>query len=120
MVNRHCLLSLMLVFLLITTGCSSNQHYNNFPKLNIDDYDSINVSIDGIEVLASKDRSFIENIIKEINTNKKAFATEMEFEKGPEGLITLKGKEEVEISFFKDTGNSIYGDYYIYTEFKFD
>jgi hypothetical protein len=33
----------------------------------------------------------------------------------PEGLITLKGEKEFEISFFKVLGRTIYGDYYIHT-----
>jgi hypothetical protein len=47
-------------------------------------------------------------------------ATEMSFSKAPEGKIKFTGEKEVEVSFYKDTGRSIYGDYYIHTEFKFD
>ena len=70
-------------------------------------------------VLESNDKSKIEDIIKEINTNDREFAQEMEFENSPEGLITLIGEDEVEISFFKESGRTLYGNYYIHTDFEF-
>jgi hypothetical protein len=114
--------SFIIVFLFVITGCSNNSsvEFNRDLKLNFDDFQSVLVTVDGSKVLDSNDKSLIKKIIKEINTSDKQFATEMEFDKGPEGMITLKGEKEVKISFFKESGRTIYGDYYIHTEFNFD
>lgn len=122
MLTSKKVFTFIIVFLLIITGCSNNSsiEFNENYKLNIDDFHSVLVTLEGTKVLESNDKSLIEKIINEINTSERQFATEMVFEKGPEGLITLKGEKEVEISFFKGSGRTIYGDYYIHTEFNFD
>lgn len=121
MISLKQVITYMIVLLFIT-GCSNNStiEFNRNYKLNLDDFHSMLVTVNGVKVIETSDKSLIEKIIKEINTNERQFATEMAFEKGPEGLITLKGEREVEISFFKDTGRTIYGEYYIHTEFHFD
>jgi hypothetical protein len=122
MLNLKKVFAFFIVSLLIITGCLNNNsiEFNKNYKLNSDDFQSVLVTVDGTKVLKSNDKSLIEKIIKEINTSDRQFATEMEFEKGPEGLIILKGEKEVKISFFKESGRTIYGDYYIHTEFNFE
>lgn len=122
MLTSNKVVTFIIVFLLILTGCSNNSsiEFNKSYKLNFDDFHSVLVTVEGNKVLESNDKSLIEKIIKELNTSDRQFATEMEFEKEPEGLITLKGEKEVGISFFKESGRTIYGDYYIHTEFNFD
>jgi hypothetical protein len=122
MLSIKQMFTFIIVFLLIITGCSKNSsvEFDRNYKLNFNDFHSVLVTVDGSIVLDSNDKSLIKKIIKEINTSDKQFATEMEFEREPEGLISLKGEKEVKISFFKESGRTIYGDYYIHTEFNFD
>jgi hypothetical protein len=122
MFNIKKVFTFIIVILLIFTGCSNinSIEFNKNYKLHSVDFHSVLVTVDGTKVLESNDKSLIETIIKEIITSERQFATEMEFEKGPEGLIILKGTKEVEISFFKESGRTIYGDYYIHTEFNFE
>ncbi|MEK3953950.1 hypothetical protein [Psychrobacillus sp. FSL K6-1464] len=109
----------LILFILGCANSSTNSDFNENYKLSNDDFNSVKVTVDGVMVLESNDKSKIEKIIKEINTNVREFAQEMEFENPPEGLITLIGEDEVEVSFFKESGRTLYGHYYIHTDFIF-
>lgn len=109
-------------FILFILGCANsgtNNDFNEKYKLYKGDYNSVKVTVDGAIILESNDKSKIENIIKEINTQERELAQEMEFENSPGGLITLIGKDEVEVPFFEESGRTLYGDYYIHTAFIF-
>jgi thioredoxin-related protein len=112
------LLSLSL-FILGCANSNTNSDFIKNYKLNNGDYNSVQVTIDGVMVLESNDKSKIEKIIKEINTSKREIAQEIEFENPPEGLITLIGENELKIAFFKESSRTLYGDYYIHTDFEF-
>ena len=111
--------STLIILILFVSGCtnsSSSKDFNGNYKLHIGDYNSVKVEIDGVAILESIDKSIIENIIYEINTNKRELAQEMEFEIPPEGVITLTGEKEVEILLFKESGRTLYGPYYIHKD----
>ena len=111
------LLFLLLIALILMTGCSNN---NNFEKLNAKEFNTVMVSLNGTQVYESNSVDAIKGIVNEINTNKREFATEVSFSKAPEGKIKFTGEKDVEVSFFEETGRSIYGPYYIHTALKFD
>lgn len=115
-------LIILAILIIIATACSNNHSidFNRNYKLTHSDFSFVKITMEGELILESNEKDLIQKIVKEINNNKRELATEMEFERGPEGLITLIGDEEVEIAFFKDSGRSIYGDYYIHTEFDFE
>ncbi|MBP2243198.1 hypothetical protein J2Z40_003786 [Cytobacillus eiseniae] len=108
---------LYIFLILLIVGCSDNEELEN---LNAKDFNNVVVLLNGSKVYESNKDEAIEGIINEININKKEFATEMSFGKEPEGKIKFTGKKDIEISFFEETGRSIYGHYYIHTEFKFE
>ena len=110
------------IFLLITAGCSNNEssEFNSKYRLKIDNFYSVSITVDGIQILESSDKAVIEKIINEINKSKKELAAEMEFTEEPNGLITLIGEKEVEVPYFKRTGRALFNHYYLHTEFNFE
>ncbi|WP_077212484.1 hypothetical protein [Bacillus dakarensis] len=114
---RKALTTLYLFLFILIIGCSNN---NEFEELNAKEFNTVVVSLNGSQIYKSNNNDVIEGIVNEININRKEFATEMSFSNEPEGKIKFTGENEVKVSFFEDTGRSIYGNYYIHTEFKFD
>lgn len=110
----------LVLFVSSCTNITTSKDFNENYQFQNGDYYSVRVTIDGVAILESSDKSIIKNIIKELNTQKRELAQEMEFENPPEGVITLIGEEEVEVSFFKETGRTLYGPYYIHTDFIFN
>lgn len=90
------------VFMIVLLSCSPREsiEYTTKYKLNQADFESVLIMEHGKNIIESQDESLIKYIVTEINKGKKQYATEIAFEKGPEGLIQLKGAKEVEILYF--------------------
>ena len=74
---------ILIGLVLIVQGCtnsSTSKDFNENYQLHNGDYYSVKVTIDGVAILESSDKSIIKNIIKEINTNQRELAQEMELE----------------------------------------
>ncbi|WP_053367707.1 hypothetical protein [Bacillus sp. FJAT-27245] len=106
------LLSLTVLILTLLASCSGI-------KIVVHDFDQvtfykINDANEYEKIAMLKDKKKIEVLIEQINEAKRKNAHELEFEKGPAGMLLFeKEGQKLEVPIFTDTGNVLTKEYYI-------
>ncbi|NMO94736.1 hypothetical protein [Paenibacillus lemnae] len=119
---RNALILLVICLGVTITSCTVSSDRDNHKDMLIEgDFQFIQIYADINKQNSStntiREKQTIEQIIDRINNSKSESAEGMAYEKGPEGLLILKGPDEftTKVPFFKDSGDVLYSDYLIHS-----